>query len=56
MLPQKNFDYKSVDFSSFQGGSLMGDVSTQFHQQKVIISLHTLESTLFCKYSLPIEF
>lgn len=37
MLPQKNFDYQSVDFSSFQGGSRIADQSksTQFQQQKV---------------------
>lgn len=34
MLPQVNFDYKSVDFSSFQGGSKKNPEKTAHFQQK----------------------
>lgn len=36
MLPSEKFDYKSVDFSSFQGGSRQSSANqTQFQQPKV---------------------
>lgn len=36
MLPSDKFDYKSVDFSSFQGGSRQSSANqTQFQQPKV---------------------
>lgn len=38
MLPSKNFNYDTVDFSSFQGGSNIGkqdNTETVFKQNKV---------------------
>lgn len=36
MLPLEKFDYKSVDFSSFQGGSTGNNTNqTQFQQPRV---------------------
>jgi len=36
MLPSEKFDYKSVDFSSFQGGSTQSSaMQTQFQRPQV---------------------
>lgn len=36
MLPSEKFDYKSVDFSSFQGGSMQSSANQiQFQQPQV---------------------
>jgi len=40
LLPSTKFDYKSVDFSSFQGGSTQSSANrTQFQQPRVSIVL-----------------
>lgn len=53
MLPSEKFNYKQVDFSSFQGGSMENNVmQTKFQQPKVsgykISSISTYNQCNLC--------
>ena len=46
MLPSEDFDYKAVDFSSFQGGSKTTEENANFRQIQVSYCLFYFSFTI----------
>lgn len=50
MLPSEKFDYKSVDFSSFQGGSMQSNANQIQFQQSQVSKYHFISRIIELKY------